>query len=142
MLSLKKYDVNPLIPSAPISNPKISPDGSMILFVRTITNLEDDRYDSHIWIIPKEGGDARQLTYCDGNDTEPIWSIDGRTIYFMSTRPINGVTKNRLWSIPLDGGESRLVIEAKGGIQSPQFSPDGQKLLYISRVEEETETPE
>jgi len=142
MLELKKYDVNPLIPGAPVSNPKISPDGTMILFVRTIVNLDDDRYDSHVWIIPREGGEARQISYCDGNDTEPMWSPDGETIYFMSTRPVGGVSKNRLWSMPLSGGESRLVLEGVGGVRSPQFSPDGEKLLYIARVEEKTETPD
>jgi dipeptidyl aminopeptidase/acylaminoacyl peptidase len=142
MLELKKYDVNPLIPRAPVSNPKISPDNTKILFVRTIVNLDEDRYDSHIWIIPREGGEARQITYCDGKDTEPRWSPDGETIYFMSTRTIEGVSKNRLWSMPISGGESKLVLEGEGGVKSPQFSPDGKKLLYIARVEEKTETPE
>lgn len=142
MLELKKYDVNPLIHGTPVSNPKISPDGSKILFVRSIVKLEDDRYESHIWIISCDGREAKQFTFSDGNDTEPMWSPDGQTIYFMSNRPIGGVSNNRLWSMPQSGGESQLVLEGEGGIGNPRFSPGGQKLLYLARVEEKTETPE
>ena len=140
MLELKKYDVAPLIPGAPVSSPVISPDGKRIVYVRSIVDLENDAYESHLWHVSASGGEPTQITYCDGNDTAPMWSPDGKTVYFKSTRAVNGDKKNRLWSIPIDGGESRLVLE-HGNIMHPSFSKDGSKLLYLARTEEDSETP-
>jgi Tol biopolymer transport system component len=140
MLELKKYDVDPLILGAPVSSPVISSNGKKIVFVRTLVDLEKDSYESHLWLVPTKGGEPKQITQCDGNDTAPLWSPDGETIYFTSNRSVNGETKNRLWSIHLKGGESGLVLE-EGNILNPTFSSDGSKLLYLSRIEEDSETP-
>ena len=140
MLKLEKYDVEPLPHGSPVSNPKLSPDGKKVIFVKSIVKMKEDTYESHIWIVPSKGGEAVQLTFCDGNDTAPIWSPEGKTVYFTSSRAVDGSKKNRLWMIPITGGEARQVLE--GGVRSPKFSPDGKKLLYLARVEEETETPE
>ena len=83
MLELKKYDVAPLIPGAPVSSPVISPDGKKIVFVRTIVDFEKDTYESHLWHVSANGGTSTQITYCDGNDTDPTWSPDGKTVYFI-----------------------------------------------------------
>jgi len=143
MLKLKKYDVEPLVHGSPVSDPQISPDGSKILFVRSIVKMEEDGYESHIWVISADGGEPRQFTFCDGNDTAPVWSHDGETIYFTSTRA-HGVEgkRPRIWAIPADGGEARCLFEAKSAVRDLKLSPDGRRFLFLSRVEEESETPE
>jgi dipeptidyl aminopeptidase/acylaminoacyl peptidase len=140
MLRLENYDVEPLHHGSPVSSPKFSPDGSLILFVRSIVDVEKDSYESHVWVVPSSGGDARQLTYCDGSDTLPMWSPDGGTIYFSSDRALGDVKRSRLWAMPTAGGEARPILE--GSVKDPRFSPDGARLLYLCRVEEPTETPE
>jgi len=140
MLKLEKYDVGPLPHGSPVSFPQISPDGSLILFVRSIVDMNEDGYESHVWVVPSSGGEVKQLTYCDGSDTSPMWSPDGRIIYFSSDRVKGGVKKSRLWAMPAMGGEARPVVE--GSVSNLRFSPDGGRLLYLSRVEEPTETPE
>ncbi len=140
MLKLEKYDVEPLPHGSPVSSPQLSPDGCLILFVKSIVDTEKDGYESHVWVIPSSGGEPRQLTFCDGSDSSPLWSPDGRTIYFSSDRALGGVKKSRLWAMPTTGGEARPVLE--GSVRNPQFSPDGKKLLYLMRVEEPSETPE
>ena len=140
MLRLERYDVEPLPHDSPVSSPKLSPDGGLILFVRSVVDVEGDGYESHVWVVPSSGGEARQLTYCDGSDTLPMWSPDGGTIYFSSDRALGGVKRSRLWAMPVAGGEARPVLE--GSVKEPRFSPDGRRLLYLSRIEEPTETPE
>ena len=143
MLKLKKYDVEPLVHGSPVSDPQISPDGSKILFVRSIVKMEEDGYESHIWVTSADGGAPQQFTFCDGNDTAPVWSHDGETIYFTSTRAHGGEEKHpRIWAIPAGGGEARCLFEAKGAVRGLKLSPDGGRFLFLSRVEEESETPE
>jgi dipeptidyl aminopeptidase/acylaminoacyl peptidase len=143
MLKLKKYDVEPLVHGSPVSDPQISPDGSKILFVRSIVKIEEDGYESHIWVISTDGGAPRQFTFCDGNDTAPVWSHDGETIYFTSTRAHGGEGKHpRIWVMPTGGGEARCLFEAKSAVRDLKLSPDGRRVLFLFRVEEESETPE
>lgn len=145
MLSLKKYNVEPLLPSA-AGDPQISPDGEKILFMRGITKVEEDGYEAHIWITPVKGGEPRQFTYSAGGESSPRWSHDGKTIFFLSNRIVGGTKeedrrrKNRLWTIPAEGGEAKLLASAKYGISNPKLSPDGKKILFISKIEEEIES--
>ncbi len=139
-MRLENYDVEPLPHGSPVFSPKLSPDGGLILFVRSIVDVEKDSYESHVWVVPSSGGEARQLTYGDGSDSSPMWSPDGGTIYFSSDRTLGGVKKSRLWAMPVAGGEARPVLE--GSVKDSRFSPDGGRLLYLSRIEEPTETPE
>jgi len=142
MLKLEEYDVFPLLHAAPVSSVTISPDGEWILFVRSTVNVDEDRYESHIWIVSSAGGEPRQFTYSAGSDSNPLWSIDGKKIYFLSNRSTGAKDekkKNRLWVISASGGEARLIAEAKYGISSPVLSPDGKHVLFSSRIEEDEE---
>src|ERR1051326_9072531 len=49
-----------------------SPDGKSIAFIR----------DSNLWILPLEGGEARQLTSTSTGASDPLWSPDGKWIAF------------------------------------------------------------
>jgi dipeptidyl aminopeptidase/acylaminoacyl peptidase len=145
MLSLEKYNVDPLIHATPLDDTQISPDGRNVLFVRRITKIKEDRYDTHIWIAPTNGDEPRQFTFGEGSDTHPRWSLDGTQILFTSNRLTAGEKENkktRIWSMPFEGGEAKLLIEAEHNIRDFQLSPDGKKILIQSRIEEDTETPE
>jgi dipeptidyl aminopeptidase/acylaminoacyl peptidase len=144
MMTLQKYDVPPLLHGTPVDDSQISPDGKLILFVRRVTLVDEDRYDTHIWIVPTNGSKPKQMTSCEGSDTHPRWSPDGETIYFLSTRGSNekGSKKARIWAKPLRDGEARLISEAEHSVRSFQISPDGSKILFLSRIEVDSETPE
>ena len=45
---------------------QISPDGASIAFT----------YKGDIWVVPTQGGMARQLTATDYYETTPVWSPD------------------------------------------------------------------
>ena len=145
MLTLNKYDVDPLLHGTPVDDTQISPDGKKVLFVRRITKNEENRYDTHIWITSTDSNDPKQFTFGEGLDTHPRWSPDGKTVYFSSNRLTANEKENRktrIWSMPLEGGEAKLLVEAEHSIRSFQLSPDGSKILLLSRIEEDTETPE
>jgi acylaminoacyl-peptidase len=145
MLKLEEYDVEPLLHREPVSDPQVSPDGSRVLYVLSQVHPDDERSESHIWMIPVEGGEPRQFTSCNGNDSSPRWSPEGEVIYFLSTRLASGEReekRNRLWAIPAGGGEARLIAETENSIMEPKVSPDGGRILFLSRIDEDSEVPE
>ncbi|HKH46198.1 MAG TPA: S41 family peptidase [Thermoanaerobaculia bacterium] len=66
------------IPS--FSQPAVSPDGSSIVFSA----------GGDLWSVPRAGGAARLLVAHPAQDSRPLWSPDGRSLAFVSTRTGNG----------------------------------------------------
>jgi dipeptidyl aminopeptidase/acylaminoacyl peptidase len=113
-----------------VSDPQISPDGAQIAFVLQRTDLEQNHYVSDLWLVSRDGGEARPFTTGDARDTAPRWSPDGRWLAFLSDRD----ETSQLWLIPADGGEARkLTSLPEGTITPPVWSPDGTRLLFAYR---------
>src|SRR5262245_13395628 len=58
-----------------------------------------------IWTIPVAGGKATPVTEGESVDWNPIWSPDGRHLYFASDR--SGVTN--LWRVPIDERSGQVL---------------------------------
>ena len=83
------------------SFPSISPDGKWILMVgdnslRTGKSLSYKNTD--LFVCRIDGTDLTQLTYHAADDLSPVWSPDGRFIYFVSRRDNSTRTAN-VWRI-------------------------------------------
>jgi dipeptidyl aminopeptidase/acylaminoacyl peptidase len=108
-------------------SPSLSPDGRRVVFTVRRLNRRENRYESHLWIVPIRGGRPRQLTRGLVHDATPTWSPDGRSVAFVSDR---GDVPN-VWELSLDGGEPRQVTSLKGGpITALSWSPRGGELLF------------
>ncbi len=117
-----------------LSEPTLSPDGSLAAISVHRALLEKDEYEGNLWLVPLNGGPPRQLTTA-GKDGGPKFSPDGKRILFTSRREIGKDDKgNGLYLIPVDGGEAQLLLRRKEGIEAPSWSPDGARILFLSNV--------
>ena len=80
------------------SDPRISPDGKRIVYVRNSMDIMKDRRRSNLWIINSDGTENRPLTSGKQNDSSPRWSPDGKRLLYVSA---SGDTVAN--SLPLDG---------------------------------------
>jgi len=113
-----------------VSDPQLSPDGKQIAYVVGVVDLAANKIDRHIWLVPSEGGRARQLTRGEGSDTRPRWSPDGKSLAFVSTRG----GKSQVWIIPLDGGEARPLTSLATEADGVTWAAQGDTLLFTSQV--------
>ncbi|MGP7817858.1 S9 family peptidase [Niallia sp. 01092] len=60
-------------------SPKWSPDGKQIVFVSNRTGK------NQLYILNRNGGEAKQLTFVKNGATNPVWSPNGREIAFQTT---------------------------------------------------------
>jgi dipeptidyl aminopeptidase/acylaminoacyl peptidase len=115
-----------------VSDPQISPDGKLVVYVLTTVDLEGNKSSSSLWLASTEGdkSERRQLTNTTKKDRHPRWSPDGKHILFESNRSGD----NQLWVIDLAGGEARqlttISTEASNGI----WSRDGKHIAFVSAV--------
>ena len=88
---------------------------------------------SHVWTIPADGGEAKQLTFGDADDGQIAWSPDGRTIAFVANRhPDRDQTNvSLIYTVPAHGGEIRCLTEGNYDFDSPSWSPDGTRLAVL-----------
>ncbi len=70
------------------TSPIVSPDGQWILFVGS-SAIDGGNFIYHntdIYVCRIDGTDFTQLTYHAADDLSPVWSSDGKYIYFISQR--------------------------------------------------------
>ena len=67
-----------------VSNPKISPDGKKVLYVRNFKDIMTDKNYSNIWIIDYDGTNNTPLTTGNQNDFDPTWSNSGDKFTYKS----------------------------------------------------------
>ena len=109
-----------------IRSPRISPDGTQILFARNWVDKMEDRGRSNIWIIDIAGTRVRELTHGNWSDSSPVWSPDGKKIAFLSDR--DGTTQiHVLW---LDTREVAQLTHLERAPSSLIWSPDGKMLAF------------
>ncbi|MGZ5428824.1 MAG: S9 family peptidase, partial [Thermoanaerobaculia bacterium] len=118
-----------------VGDPRLSPDGKQVAFVRTTTDLAAGTRNADVWIVPADGSaPPRALTRHEKADNAPRFSPDGRTLAFVSTR--SGAPQ--VYLLDLGGGEPRKLTDLSAGVQDPLvFSPDGKKIAFVSDVHPE-----
>src|SRR2546423_14208428 len=122
-----------LMKIASVSAPRISPDGSRVAYTVSETKMEKDKEwknVSQVWVVPTNGGKARQYTRGDKSSSAPEWSPDGSMLACLSDREKDG--ERQVWMMMADGGEAWSVTSHKGGVTGFHFSPDGKRLVLTA----------
>ena len=98
------------------SEPGISPDGREIAFSS----------GGDVWSVPASGGDARLLVADAATDRRPLFSPDGRTIAFVSTRTGDG----DIYTLSLESGKLTRLTFDDGLEQLDGWSRDGRWIYF------------
>ncbi|MCP4203573.1 MAG: S9 family peptidase [bacterium] len=99
---------------------------------------------THVFVVPADGGTARQLTEGSWNAGARFsgmefgggisWTSDGREILFdglMDEKPeLDGYRQNYIYAVDVASEEVRQVVTEKGDWQGPVVSPDGQTVAF------------
>ncbi len=103
--------------------PRWSPDGKQIVFVR----------GAALWIMNRDGADARKLTDHPAKNSDPRWSPDGARVAFYSRRR----GWSHVWTIRADGSELVHITRGEFDSDDLRWSPDSKSLAYCSTREED-----
>src|SRR5262245_50528669 len=85
-------------------------------------------YAGDLWIVPREGGDARRLTNGAGEETNPVFSPDGTKVAF--TGQYDGNVD--VYVVPATGGVPKRLTYHPGADQAVGWTGDGKRVLFSS----------
>jgi dipeptidyl aminopeptidase/acylaminoacyl peptidase len=130
--STTRWTPEDIIHTEHLRSPAISPDSKMLVWTKSRAFKKEDKFVSDLYLtrfdLMKDGRFRTfRLTNADENDSSPLFSRDGETIYFLSSREEG----KKLWSLSIFGGESQEVHEFEEGISDIKWLNDST-LCYVS----------
>src|SRR6266568_5051032 len=112
-----------------IADPQVSRDGKWVAYAAATPDMDANRNASNIWVVPMAGGAAMQLTQ-SGHDSSPVWSPDGKTLAFLSSRSGD----SQVYLLSMDGGEAHALTKVSSGADIVKWSPNGKTIAFTSSV--------
>lgn len=118
-------------------SPVFSPDGQWIAYTLSSDDYAKNESTTRIWMQSATGGAPIPLTSASHSSRQPVFSLDGKTLYFLSARDEQ---PTQMWSLDLEnGGEAVAITDLDRGVSQINFSSDQKKLLLVLRDEDTSE---
>lgn len=116
--------VNAYLDFETVVDPQISPDGRQIIYTRRWVNVQQDRWETALWIMDADGGRQRFLTKGGG----ARWSPDGTRILFTSEGEPRGAQLFVRW-MDAEGAISQIT-RMEEAPRNPAWTPDGKRIVF------------
>jgi len=113
-----------------VADPKVSPDGRSIAYVRKSFDIKTDRPRGVVWLVGSDGRNARPLSSA-ASSTSPRWSPDGTRIAYLGKEADGSTQLFVYWA------ESGATAAISNFTESPAglaWSPDGRWLAFTMPV--------
>ncbi len=113
----------------------LSPSGSRLATTRAPSPLLEHMRFSEVWVMDANGGNARQLTTNQVNESEPLVSPDGSQVLFTAdaNARFEPYFNDKLFVVPTGGGPARVLLpDAPFQVTGAQWSADGTSVLFVA----------
>jgi dipeptidyl aminopeptidase/acylaminoacyl peptidase len=110
-----------------VADPRISPDGSRVVYTRRWVDRREDRWQSSLWIMDADGSRNRFLV--DGSGA--AWSPDGTRVAFLAP---GGAGAGQVWVKHLGEQGATQVTRAARAPADLRWSPDGRRIGFTDFV--------
>jgi dipeptidyl aminopeptidase/acylaminoacyl peptidase len=121
-----------------VSDPRVSPDGRLVAYNLRSTDWDANRGFNALWVMDRDAANSppRLIRDQERSSTAPRWSVDGKWLYFLSSR--SGSVQ--VWRIPADGGSAAQVTRLPLDVDIYRLAPDGRALVLAINVHPECDT--
>jgi dipeptidyl aminopeptidase/acylaminoacyl peptidase len=141
------FTVDDITRIADLTEPALSPDGTVLAYVVTTSDVEADATQSDLWRVDYDGTRRKRLTDTpEASESTPRWSRDGSRLAFLSDAPCpamkrvakaeddeDAATVTQLWTMKAGGGRVKCATAFPGGVEDFTWAPDGARLAVVAR---------
>ncbi len=113
------------------ADPQISPDGTVVAYVRRSNDIMTDHARSNIWIVESSGQNHRPLLSGTASYSSPRWSPDGSRLAYLTGADQRGPELHVRW---LDTGQTALLSNLPTAPDNLSWSPDGKQIAFTALV--------
>ena len=124
------FSIQDMLAARRISDPQVSPDGRHAVFVLRETDLEANTGRTDLWLVNTNDNGLRRLTSHPEADSNPRWTPDSNSIYFLSGRS----GSSQIWRISIAGGEAQSAFGGPLDLGNLVVSPDGKHIAFTMDV--------
>jgi dipeptidyl aminopeptidase/acylaminoacyl peptidase len=129
-----------------VADPRLSPDGSQVVYVASRVDKARNRRMPSIWIVGTDGRSPPRVLLDEAwSASAPRWSPDGKTIAFTSGRVIEDSTgktgtqqpapgRSQLWTVAVAGGTPHRVTNVANGVSACSWSPNATQFVCLVRT--------
>ena len=118
------------------SDPRVSPDGETIVYVRKSNDIMKDRERSNLWQVSANGKDHRPLYSGLNSIRSPRWSPTGEKLAFIS----NDTGSQQIHVRWFDNGDTAVISQLQASPSNLSWSPDGKWLAFTMNVKAPTKS--
>ena len=118
------------------SDPRVSPDGKTVVYVRKSNDIMKDRERSNLWQVSVDGTNHRPLYSGLNSIRSPRWSPNGEKLAFIS----NETGSQQIHVRWIDNGETALISQLQASPSNLSWSPDGKWFAFTMNVKAPSET--
>src|SRR5262249_13636315 len=117
------------------ADPRISPDGKQVVYVRVTVNEKKDGYDTALWIVPADGSEPPRPFTSGPSDSSPRWSPDGTRLAFVRSAKKDGKDQPpQIYLLSTKGGEAVALTDLPQGAGDPLWSPDSRMIAFANSM--------
>ncbi len=104
----------------------VSPDGKTIVFELTKYSLDKNKGDTDIYLVNTGGTNLRALKNSDKAETEPHFSSDGKSVYYLVGK--------QLWKCNLNGTNDKRITNFYPGVSGYELNKKNDRVLFVAQV--------
>lgn len=124
----RAISINDLLQIKTVKNPVISPDGKWVAYTITEMDIEKDKTETRLWMIPMAGGEPIPMSGKGYSASNPKWSYDNKYLSFLANKKGE---KTQVWTLNRQGGEAEKITNVPQGVSGYAWSPDNKRLLLL-----------
>ena len=113
-----------------VSEPISAPDGKLVLYSVTRFNIQANKGNADLFIVPLAGGEAKQITNSFSSESNARWRPDGKKIGYIGME----TGTPQLWEINPDGSDNKQITSFKNGVSNFNYSPKGNMIYFTQDI--------